>query len=71
MVTYSVKGDYDSSLPNNSGHYNVGEFSFVGLSTDTKPTGTKDGLKIINGSTFVEMNTKTVFYYDEEHSLWV
>lgn len=49
------------------------EFYFKGLSSDTKPTGTygDNDEKIKNGSIFMEMNTKTVKYYDEANETWV
>lgn len=37
-----------------------------GLSTDTKPTGEK----IPNGSSFLEMDTGTVYFWDKENSQW-
>ena len=47
------------------------EFSFKGLSSDTKPTGKHEGLLIANGSTFIEMDTKNLKYYDEGGGTWV
>ena len=47
------------------------EFSFKGLSTDTKPTGEKDGKTIANGSTFFEMDTQEVYFYDGDSSDWL
>ena len=47
------------------------EFKFKGLSSDTKPAVTYEGKKIYNGSTFMEMNTKKLYYYDEDNSTWV
>lgn len=44
---------------------------FSGLSTDTKPAEFYDNLPIANGSTFMELNTKKVYFYDEEHKQWV
>lgn len=44
---------------------------FDGLSTDTKPTGYYDGLKITNGSTFFAMDTQEVFFYDEGTDSWL
>ena len=38
---------------------------FAGLSTDTKPT---EGLA--TGSSFIEVNTKDVYLFDEESSTW-
>ena len=49
-----------------------GEYVFVemsGLSTDTKPVE-KDGKKIDNGSTFIEINTGKIFIYDLENQEW-
>ena len=40
-----------------------------GLSTDTKPTEI-NGQKIGNGSSFVEMDTGKVYFYDIESETW-
>lgn len=40
-----------------------------GLSSDTKPTQI-DNKFIDNGSTFIEMDTGTVFLYDLENKNW-
>lgn len=37
----------------------------VGLSTDTKPTE-----NVGNGTIFIEMNTKKIYFYDEENQTW-
>lgn len=42
-----------------------------GLSTDTKPTDYFAGYAIRNGSIFVEINTATLYMFDEEHSEWI
>lgn len=42
-----------------------------GLSTDTKPTETTDGSPIGNGSTFIEIDTGKIFFYDLEHKQWL
>lgn len=47
------------------------ELSFKGLSTDTKPTVKYGDLKIINGSTFFEMDTQQVFFYDGDTDDWL
>lgn len=47
------------------------ELSFKGLSTDTKPTVKYDDLAIINGSTFFEMDTQQVFFYDGATDDWL
>lgn len=48
-----------------------GTFEFKGLSSDTKPTGTWDGTEIKNGSSFFEMDTQDVKFYDESSNVWV
>lgn len=40
-----------------------------GLSTNTKPTET-NGKKIDNGSTFIEMDTGKIYFYDLENEQW-
>ncbi|MBQ9302015.1 hypothetical protein [Butyrivibrio sp.] len=47
------------------------EFSFKGLAADTKPTGTYQGIEIENGSSFLELDTKTIMFYDEASQSWV
>lgn len=44
--------------------------SFKGLSTDEKPTGSFHGLKIPNGSSFLEIDTQNMVFYDEENARW-
>lgn len=43
---------------------------FFGLSTDNKPTNKFNGIKVTNGSVFVEIDTKKVFIFDEENHTW-
>jgi hypothetical protein len=38
----------------------------VGLSTDTKPTE-----DVLTGSTFMEVNTGKVFFFDESSNTWL
>lgn len=45
--------------------YNGGANTYVGLSTDAKPSDAG------NGSTFIEMNTGKVFMYNAEGNAWV
>lgn len=45
-------------------------YDFNGLSTDTKPT-IADYPDMKNGSTFMEMDTKKLFFYDAENDDWV
>lgn len=47
------------------------ELSFKGLSTDTKPTVNYNSLKITNGSTFFQMDTQEVYFYDEATESWL
>lgn len=47
------------------------KYELVGLSTDVKPTSTYDGKAIANGSTFFEMDTQNVKFYDEANNVWV
>lgn len=47
------------------------ELSFKGLSTDTKPTQTFNGLAITNGSSFFEMDTQDVYFYDGAAKKWL
>jgi hypothetical protein len=61
MISYSVRA-YNA---------NNAEFGFKGLSTDTKPTGSYDGKTIANGSTFFEMDTQEVYFYDGDSSDWL
>lgn len=46
------------------------EYSFQGLSTDDKPTEA-DFPNMKNGSSFFEMDTKKVKFWDAENSQWV
>jgi hypothetical protein len=39
--------------------------NYRGLSTDTKP------VSAANGSTFLEMDTGTIYFYDEDSSDWI
>ena len=45
--------------------------SFKGLSTDTKPTLKYNGLAIVNGSTFFEMDTQDCYFYDGGTNTWL
>lgn len=45
-------------------------FSFKGLSTDTKPTEVYQGLEIPNGSSFLEIDTQAMVFYDAENKTW-
>ncbi len=45
-------------------------FTFVGLSGDTKPTGTWKGILIGNGSKYLELGG-SMYSYDEENCVWI
>lgn len=47
------------------------EMSFKGLSTDTKPTVEYQGNKILNGSSFFEIDTQKLAFYDGESNTWL
>lgn len=49
---------------------NTFDLAFVGKSTDAKPTGIYNRMKIGNGSTFFEMDTVTLSFYDLETKTW-
>lgn len=60
MVTFEVQHINESRA----------KFSFYGLSTDEKPTGKYIGVEIANGSTFLEVDTHSIKFYDEEGAQW-
>lgn len=69
MISVTGSEKVDTKIVNNVAHIRE-VFSFVGLSTDTKPTGTYGDAYIGNGSTYFAMNTSTVYMYDEANSTW-
>lgn len=44
---------------------------FFGLSKDVKPTELFNGVRIPNGSIFVEIDTKKIYMFDEENQEWI
>ena len=46
------------------------QLEICGLSTDEKPINAINGIDIVNGSTFVEMDTTKVFMYSQSDSTW-
>lgn len=46
-------------------------FAFKGLSSDSKPTGTWEGSIIKNGSSFFEIDTQNIKFYDQSSDAWV
>lgn len=61
MISYSVKAQLKDTA----------EFAFKGLSTDSKPTDVFIGKNIGNGSTFFEMDTQEVYFYDGGTNSWL
>ena len=45
-------------------------FTFMGLSSDAKPTGSYESQLIYNGSAFYEMNTGKNYLYDSTGATW-
>ena len=54
-----------------SGRTLTGILELSGKSTDEKPVGAYEGYRIMNGSTFVEMDTGIVYFYDEANQSWI
>ncbi len=54
-----------------NGNYEKAQFSFKGKSTDTKPVDLWKETVIANGSSFLEIDTKALSFYDEDTKSWV
>lgn len=50
---------------------NLVHFDFCGLSTDEKPVQKYDCRQIDNGSSFLEMDTGSIYFYDMESGEWM
>lgn len=50
--------------------YNVNQMWIDGLSTDTKPTTTIDGMSIPNGSVYTEVDTGKTYMFDKDNTVW-
>ena len=50
---------------------NTVELQLKGKSTDVKPTGTYNGKKIANGSSFFEIDTQNLKFYDADTDSWI
>lgn len=50
--------------------YNVNQMWIDGLSTDSKPSTTIDGMSIPNGSVFTEVDTGKTFMFDKDNATW-
>lgn len=60
MITYTGVANTDTS------HL----YKFRGLSTDTKPT-IEDYPEMSNGSSFFEIDTFDIYFYDKENGDWL
>ena len=49
----------------------TGILEIVGTSSDIKPVESDNDCRIMNGSTFLEMDTGIVYFYDEEAQQWI
>lgn len=47
------------------------DLRFKGLSTDTKPTVKFKSIPITNGSSFFELDTQEVYFYDGSTDSWL
>ena len=56
--------------PENGAQYITNRYwrpkTFYGLSTDSKPTN-----NIVNGSVFIEMDTATIYFFDQAGTEWL
>ena len=50
--------------------YNVNQMWIDGLSTDSKPTTTVEGLYIPNGSVYTEVDTGKTYMFDKDNVIW-
>ena len=50
--------------------YNVNQMWIDGLSTDSKPTTTVEGLYIPNGSVYTEVDTGKTYMFDKDNATW-
>jgi len=53
------------------GNNEIATFAFKGMAADSKPTGTWEGTTIKNGSSFFEIDTQDVKFYDADTDSWV
>lgn len=58
------------SVTRYNGKVVTGLLEIVGLSSDNKPTKTIGDYYIMNGSTFLEMDTSRVYIYSETDLSW-
>lgn len=60
---------YDSKNREVKGEVEAINVELRGLSTDTKPTEVNER-EVGNGSTFIEIDTGKIFFYDLENEEW-
>lgn len=60
-----------NSLNSFADHPVVNTLEIYGKSTDEKPIGTFKGFSIPNGSTYIEMDTMKLYFYDAEDQVWL
>lgn len=61
MVTVMLRENKNNTLA---------RFDFAGLSSDTKPTKTYDGYAVENGSSFLEIDNSSLYFYDAKAAKW-
>lgn len=52
-------------------HTNENLMELYGKSTDVKPIGELEGMSIPNGSSYFEIDTIKLYFYDAETSSWI
>ena len=60
-----------NSLNSYADHPVVNTLEIYGKSTDEKPIKIYDGFGIANGSTYFEMHTMKLYFYDAENHMWL
>lgn len=58
-------------IENNYVGNKICRFSLVGMSEDEKPTGIFQERRIQNGSSFLEMDTGKLYFYNAEKESWI
>ena len=51
--------------------HNGEPLELYGLSADTKPTDEVSGFPVVNGSTMWEIDTASIYVFDEESGTWM
>ena len=50
--------------------YNINQMWIDGLSTDSKPATTIEGMPIPNGSVYTEVDTGKTYMFDKDNTIW-